>query len=78
MKKVSMLDFRLDAEKIIAQVQRGQPIILTRRGKPVARLEPIVDPVIDSNDSFYMLSNLSDGKGKSLTNSEIDEIVYGQ
>ena len=36
MKTVSMLDFRHHAEKIIDQVQKGQRMILTRRGKPVA------------------------------------------
>ena len=77
MKKISMLDFRLDAERIIAQVQKGQRMILTRRGKPVARLEPIADEARGSEDSFYSLCDLAEA-GDSLDNGEIDGIVYGQ
>lgn len=78
MKTITMLDFRLDAEKIIAQVQKGQRMILTRRGKPVARLEPIVDGAIDADDPFYALTELSTSAGESLDNEQIDEILYGQ
>ena len=77
MKRVSMLDFRLDAERIIAQVQKGQRMILTRRGKPVARLEPILDDVPDADDPFYSLCDLA-GSGASLTNEQIDETLYGE
>ena len=78
MKKVSMLDFRLDAENIIAQVQKGQRMILTRRGKPVARLEPIVADSIDEDDPFYKLGDLSASAGEPLSNTQIDDIIYGQ
>ena len=78
MKTVSMLDFRLHAERILAQVQKGQRIILTRRGKPVARLEPIRDTIPADNDPFYSLDKLADASGESLTNEQIDEILYGQ
>ena len=76
MKKISMLDFRLDAERIIAQVQKGQRMILTRRGKPVARLEPIAE-VPDADDPIYTLADLA-VSGESLDNSQIDEILYGK
>lgn len=77
MKKVSLLDFRLDAERILAQVMQGQRMVLTRRGKPVARLEPIVEETHDINDSFYSLTDLAE-KGKSLSNKQIDDILYGK
>ncbi len=77
MKQVSMLDFRRHAEKIIAQVQRGERLILTRRGKPVARLEPIRNERLESDDPFYSLCELAEPAG-SLTNRQIDEILYGQ
>ena len=70
--------FDSHAEKIIARVQQGQRIILTRRGEPVARLEPIREKSIDRDDPFYRLYELSDGSGESLSNSQIDEILYGQ
>ena len=78
MKTISMLDFRLNAEKIIGQVQKGQRIILTRRGKPVARLEPIVSSAVHANDPFFSLDKLADSNGGSLSNSQIDNILYGQ
>lgn len=71
-----MLDFRLDAERIIAQVQKGQRMILTRRGKPVARLEPIVEEVPAAEDPFYSLSDLAE-PGDSLSNEAIDKLLYG-
>lgn len=77
MDEVSMLDFRRDAERIIARVQKGTRLILTRRGKPVARLEPIRADQLDANDPFYLLCELAEPAG-SLTNRRIDEIVYGQ
>jgi antitoxin (DNA-binding transcriptional repressor) of toxin-antitoxin stability system len=73
-----MLDFRQNAEKIIAQVQKGQRMILTCRGKPVARLEPFRQETANGDDPFYSLSALSAGAGESLTNAQIDDIVYGQ
>ena len=48
MKTISMLEFRHHAEKVIAQVQKGQRLILTYRGKPVARLEPIAPQAVAS------------------------------
>jgi antitoxin (DNA-binding transcriptional repressor) of toxin-antitoxin stability system len=77
MKTVSMLDFRLDAERIIARIQKGERLVLTRRGKPVARLEPIVDAGIDADDPFYALCDLAE-PGGSMTNEQIDETLYGQ
>jgi len=77
MKEISMLVFRREAELIIAQVQKGERLILTRRGKAVARLEPIREAPLDANDPFYSICELAEPAG-SLTNRHIDEIVYGQ
>jgi prevent-host-death family protein len=78
MKTVSMLEFRRRAEAIVQQVCRGQRLILTYRGKPVARLEPIIESALAQDDPFYQLHQLADGKGKSLSNEEIDKTVYGE
>ena len=53
------------------------PWVLTRRGKPVARLEPIVLETTDENDSFYSLIDLAE-TGKSLSNKQIDDILYNK
>ena len=76
MKKISMLEFRLNTEKIIKQVQSGQSLILTRRGNPNARIEPTLQETQDPNGPFFLLSGL--GKRASLSNAEMDDIIYGK
>jgi prevent-host-death family protein len=76
MERVSILQFRRDAESVIRKVQRGKRLILTYRGKPVMRLEPIPDRKIGPDDPFYTVAQLAVPKGRSLTNEEIDQIVY--
>ena len=76
MKKISMLELRLNTEKIIKLVQSWQSLILTRRGNPVARIEPIKQETQDPNDPFFLLSGI--GKVASLSNAAIDGIIYGQ
>jgi prevent-host-death family protein len=78
MKSVTMVDFRANAERIIAQVQKGERILLTRRGKPVARLEPIVPESPSGDDPFYDLGSLAVESGQSMTNEQIDELLYGK
>jgi antitoxin (DNA-binding transcriptional repressor) of toxin-antitoxin stability system len=74
MKTISILEFRLHTERILGQIQKGERMILTRRGKPVARLEPIVDPPL-SDDTFYSLTDLAE-PGESLDNRQIDALLY--
>ncbi len=76
MERVSVLEFRRDAEKIIRKVRQGQRLILTYRGKPVLRLEPILDREIDPDDPFYAIGEQAVADGRSLSNEEIDQIVY--
>ena len=77
MDTVSMAEFRRDAEAIILKAQQGKRMILTYRGKAVMRLEPIRDELPGSDDPFYRLAELADTKGKSLTNEQMDRIIYG-
>lgn len=73
-----MLEFRRDAEQIIRQIQAGNRLMLTYRGKPVARLEPLLEPAVDADDLFYSLYRLADAEGPSLSNQAMDEIIYGR
>ena len=57
--------------------KNGQRIILTRRGKPVARLEPILTKKASADDPFYSLHKLAAKTGESLSNAQMDEIIYG-
>jgi prevent-host-death family protein len=77
MKRISLLEFRTHTERILAQIERGERIILTRRGKPVARLEPIVEVVVDADDPFYSICNLATD-GEPLDSAQIDELLYGR
>jgi len=76
MKTISMLDLRRDAAQIIRQIQAGERLVLTYRGKSVARLEPVLETAVDADDPFYTLYRLADAEGKSLSNREMDEIIY--
>jgi len=76
MKTVSLREFRRNAGRFIAQVHKGERIVLSRRGKPVARLEPIKADAIGADDPIYSFTDLA-VSGQSLNNSRIDEIVYG-
>ncbi len=80
-----MFEFRRNAEAILRRTQQGQRMILTYRGKPVARLEPIDDDMPqDSKESNFVRSLcelgekwVGPGPTTPLTNEEIDRIVYG-
>jgi prevent-host-death family protein len=77
-KTISMLEFRKDAEHVVRQIQAGERLILTYRGKPVARLEPMEETRVDVTDPFYSLDRLADAEGKSLSNREMDDILYAR
>jgi antitoxin (DNA-binding transcriptional repressor) of toxin-antitoxin stability system len=77
MKMISILDFRKNARRIIHQIHKGKQMVLTYRGKPVARFVPIrEDPILD-DDPFYRLSELADAGGKPMSNAQMERIIYG-
>jgi prevent-host-death family protein len=76
-KKLSMSDLRAHAKQIVGQVRAGETIVLTYRGRPALRLEPIRPATVEADDPFYRLGELSQRRGASLTNRQIDDIVYG-
>jgi len=75
-KSVSLLEFRQKAQAVLSYVQKGRGVVLTCRGKPVARLEPVASASATEDDPFYSLDQLADSQGDSLTNDEIDRVVY--
>jgi antitoxin (DNA-binding transcriptional repressor) of toxin-antitoxin stability system len=78
MKSISMLEFRTQAEEILRQVQQGAGFVLTYRGKPVARLEPVTPEGVPQDDPIFDLPNLATSTVAPLTNREIDQVVYGE
>jgi antitoxin (DNA-binding transcriptional repressor) of toxin-antitoxin stability system len=75
--KVTMLEFRKNADRVLGEVRNGRRILLTYRGKPVARLEPVGEESPAKNDPFYRLAEIADAKGSGLNNKEIDRLIYG-
>src|SRR5207248_1911926 len=59
-KRITMLDLRRRAEAIVRAVQGGQRMVLTYRGRPVMRLEPVEPAPAPSDDDFYKLPELAD------------------
>lgn len=41
---VSMTEAKADLSKLISRAERGEEVIVTRRGKPVARITPLSGP----------------------------------
>lgn len=77
MKTITMLEFRKQAGRIVQQLERGERFLLTYRGRPVARLEPARDEAVPADDPFYDLLVIDDPNGSSLTNEQIDAVIYG-
>ncbi|HSR68103.1 MAG TPA: hypothetical protein VLU25_09180 [Acidobacteriota bacterium] len=73
-----MVAFRRAAAEILRSVRRGEAFVLTYRGAPVARLEPIQPEGEElKGDPIYALCEHAVEGGESLTNQEIDDILYG-
>jgi antitoxin (DNA-binding transcriptional repressor) of toxin-antitoxin stability system len=77
MKTVSMLQFRKEADAVLRRVAKGQAFVLTYRGKPVARLEPLDRDEVPADDPIYRLYELASPTAEPIDHSEIDRIVYG-
>src|SRR5438876_7381074 len=80
MKTVTMLAFRRSAKEILRRIGRGERFILSHRGRPAARLEPLKAsaPKNGGNDPFLTIGSraLPSPKGKT-DHTNIDRILYG-
>jgi prevent-host-death family protein len=80
MKTVTMLEFRKNAERVLRRVAKGERLVLSHRGKPAARLEPVtVTPGAASpNDPFLGIGRRATASPRGKTkHAEIDRILYG-
>ena len=81
MKTVTILEFRKDAEGILRRVAKGERFLLSHRGRPAARLEPVVaNGSRDSaSDPFLTIGQraLPSPKGKTR-HADIDKTLYGR
>ncbi len=81
MKTVTMLEFRRDAESVLRRVTKGERFVLSHRGKPVARLEPIGGPSAAdaAPDPFLTIGQRATPSPKGRTvHREIDQVLYGK
>lgn len=75
-----MLELRQNAQSVLRRIAKGERFLLSHRGKPAARLEPLVTASNDllSNDPFLMIGSRATASPKGKTkHADIDRIVYG-
>ena len=80
MKTITMLELRQNAQSILRRVAKGERLLLSHRGKPAARLEPLTTPANEarSNDPFLSIGSRATASSKGKTrHADIDRIVYG-
>jgi prevent-host-death family protein len=76
-----MLEFRRNAKRALQAVQRGERVLLTYRGKAVARLVPVSEevPEVAPDDALLRIEDFAvDGPGGELANVEVDRWSYGR
>ncbi len=74
-----MLEFRRNARRVLDAVRRGERVLLTYRGKAVARLEPVrpESRAVPEDDPLRRIDDFAvAGPGGPLTNAEIDRLAY--
>jgi antitoxin (DNA-binding transcriptional repressor) of toxin-antitoxin stability system len=79
-KTVTMLEFRKNAASILRRLAKGERFMLSHRGRPVARIEPLERASASdaATDPFLMIRDraLPSPKGKT-SHGEIDRVIYG-
>ena len=81
MKTVTMLEFRQDAEGVLRRVAKGERFVLSHRGKPAARLEPLTAPssADPASDPFLAIARRATPSPRGKTkHKDIDQILYGR
>jgi antitoxin (DNA-binding transcriptional repressor) of toxin-antitoxin stability system len=81
MKTVTMLEFLRNAEALLKRVAKGERFLLSHRGQPAARLEPInAPPLVDTpDDPFLNIGQRAQASPKGNTqHRDIDHLLYGR
>lgn len=75
-----MVEFRRNAESILRRLAKGERFILSHRGRPAARLEPLTaSPPDASEDPFLTIGRRATPSPKAPTSHEqIDRVLYGR
>ena len=76
MKSISLLYFRKNSKKVLERARRGERMVMTYRGKPIFRLEPVHESVPMAEDAFYHIGQYAQ-KASRMTNAQMDKDIYG-
>jgi prevent-host-death family protein len=78
---VNIHDAKTRLSQLVARAERGERITIARAGRPVAQLGPpprSVRRTLPPDDPLLNLDEFAvSGPGGSLSNADIDAIVYG-
>src|SRR2546421_7014145 len=75
---ISTHHMRFEFGRILRAVKAGRPLTLTYRNKPLARIVPFKSgPEVTVDDPIFRLHELAEPMGP-LSNTEIDNAIYGR
>ena len=80
MKTITMVELRQNAARVLRRIANGERLVLSHRGKPAARLEPVDAPAAGDRqvDPFFTVARRATASPKGKTkHGEIDRILYG-
>ncbi len=80
MNLVTMVEFRRNAAGVLRRVARGERLVLSHRGKPTVRLEPLKPAVrrVGGDDPFLSIHRRATPSRKGATrHADLDAILYG-
>jgi prevent-host-death family protein len=79
---VNIHDAKTRLSQLVARAERGERITIARGGTPVAELGPAprtTRPGLPADDPLLHLDEFAvDGPGGSLSNEDIDRLLYGK
>ncbi len=78
MKTITLPSLTREADAVFAALNAGESFLLKHRGKPAARLSGVKRKARPAKtDPFYSLGKLTFKGGGSLSNEEMDRVIYG-
>jgi len=81
MKTITMVELRNGASDVLSRLSKGERLVLSHRGKPVARLEPFHEPAAGApeTDPFLTVGSRATPSRKGPTpHQQIDSVLYGK
>ncbi|WP_159717051.1 type II toxin-antitoxin system Phd/YefM family antitoxin [Geminicoccus flavidas] len=78
MTEVGILEAKTHLSRLIEQVEKGEEVVITRHGKPVARLQPMTSPVkpLDAAALEAEITKLREfRRGRTLQDATLRDLV---